>query len=105
MGLPDIDDPDFDSKLSTLLENDWIAVFERKADNLTLPVTTQTTPMKMEPKTGGFLESNRYIFNAGDDESLTDPVEYIGVQIKFANPNYLEELGQVLEEVDGFDPY
>ena len=105
IGLPDIDDPDFDSKLSTLLENDWIAVFERKADNLTLPVATQTTPMKMEPKTGGFLESNRYIFNAGDDESLTDPVEYIGVQIKFANPNYLEELGQVLEEVDGFDPY
>ena len=109
LGLPDIGDSTFDAELKTLMDSDWVQVFPRRSDNLTLPVKTETTAMTMEPRSGsdddGFLESNRYIFSAGDDESLTDPVEYIGVRIKFANPNYLEELGQVLEEVDGFDPY
>ena len=109
LGLPDIDDSTFDAELETLMNSDWVQVFPRRSDNLTLPVKTETTAMSMETRSGseddGFLESNRYIFSAGDDESLTDPVEYIGVRIKFANPNYLEELGQVLEEVDGFDPY
>ena len=109
LGLPDIGDSTFDAELKTLMDSERVQVFPRRSDNLTLPVKTETTAMSMETRSGsdddGFLESNRYIFSAGDDESLTDPVEYIGVQIKFANPNYLEELGQVLEEVDGFDPY
>lgn len=105
VGLPDINDSGFDETLTELIDNDRVQAFIRESDNLTLPVTKKETAMKMVTKEDEYLESNRYIFVTAGDDDLTNPTEYIGVSLRFASPGYLEELGQIIEELSEFEPY
>ena len=104
VGLPDIKDETFETEFDELRDAGRVQVFGKRSDNLTLPVTKSEEPLAMIDKSQ-HLESNRYIFEVGDLDVQLGKAEYVGVSLEFVSPNYLEELGQVIEEVDGSDPY